>query len=31
MGDAGRQRQRERFTATRMADAYLAAFERVAR
>lgn len=31
MGEAGRQRQRERFTATAMTDAYLAAFERVAR
>jgi glycosyltransferase involved in cell wall biosynthesis len=30
MGEAGRARQRERFTAAAMADAYLAAFERVA-
>jgi glycosyltransferase involved in cell wall biosynthesis len=31
MGEAGRARQRERFTAAAMADAYLAALERVAR
>lgn len=31
MGEAGRARQRERFDAGAMADAYLAAFERVAR
>jgi glycosyltransferase involved in cell wall biosynthesis len=30
MGEAGRARQRERFTAAAMADAYLQAFERVA-
>jgi glycosyltransferase involved in cell wall biosynthesis len=31
LGEAGRARQRERFTADAMADAYLAALERVAR
>jgi len=31
LGEAGRERQRERFTAAVMADAYLEAFERVAR